>query len=77
MEIIIQPDRSQASQIAARIVARLVREKPHAVLGLASAGAIPAVVSAAVHNGGTIGVLTYAALAAGAAEPLNAIEDQG
>lgn len=34
MEIIIQPDGQQASQIAARIVARLVREKPHAVLGL-------------------------------------------
>lgn len=36
MEIIIQPDSQQASQIAARIVARLVREKPHAVLGLAT-----------------------------------------
>jgi glucosamine-6-phosphate deaminase len=36
MEIIIQPDSQHASQIAARIVARLVREKPHAVLGLAT-----------------------------------------
>ncbi len=36
MEIIIQPDGQQASQVAARIVARLVREKPHAVLGFAT-----------------------------------------
>lgn len=36
MEIIIQPDSQQASQIAARIIARLVREKPHAVLGFAT-----------------------------------------
>ena len=36
MEIIIQPDSQQASQVAARIVARLIREKPHAVLGLAT-----------------------------------------
>jgi glucosamine-6-phosphate deaminase len=36
MEIIIQPDSQQASQMAARIVARLVREKPHAVLGFAT-----------------------------------------
>jgi len=36
MEIIIQPDSHQASQIAARIVARIVREKPHAVLGFAT-----------------------------------------
>jgi glucosamine-6-phosphate deaminase len=36
MEIVIQPDSQQASQIAARIVARLVREKPHAVIGLAT-----------------------------------------
>jgi glucosamine-6-phosphate deaminase len=36
MEIIIQPDSQQASRIAARIVARLVQEKPHAVLGLAT-----------------------------------------
>lgn len=36
MEIIIQPDSQQASLIAARIVARTVREKPHAVLGLAT-----------------------------------------
>jgi len=36
MEIIIQPDNPQASTIAARIVARLVREKPHATLGFAT-----------------------------------------
>ncbi|MEN6310718.1 MAG: glucosamine-6-phosphate deaminase [Acidobacteriota bacterium] len=36
MEIIIQPDSQQASQLAARIVARLVRSKPHAVLGFAT-----------------------------------------
>jgi len=36
MEIIILPDSQQASQIAARIVARTVREKPHAVLGFAT-----------------------------------------
>lgn len=36
MEIIIQPDSQQASQVAARIVAHLVRGKPHAVIGLAT-----------------------------------------
>ena len=36
MEIIIQPDSRQASQVASRIVARVVREKPHAVLGFAT-----------------------------------------
>ncbi len=36
MEIIIQPDSQQASQVAARIVAKLIRSKPHAVLGLAT-----------------------------------------
>jgi glucosamine-6-phosphate deaminase len=36
MEIIIQPTAEQASVIAARIIARLVREKPDAVLGLAT-----------------------------------------
>ena len=36
MEIIIQPNSQQASELAARIVARTVREKPHAVLGLAT-----------------------------------------
>jgi glucosamine-6-phosphate deaminase len=36
MEIIILPDSQQASELAARIVARTVREKPHAVLGLAT-----------------------------------------
>ncbi len=36
MEVIIQPDGESASLVAARIVARLVREKPNAVLGLAT-----------------------------------------
>lgn len=36
MEIIIQPDSQQASQVAARIVGRLVKEKPHAVIGFAT-----------------------------------------
>jgi glucosamine-6-phosphate deaminase len=36
MEIIIQRDAAAASNLAARIVARLVREKPAAVLGLAA-----------------------------------------
>jgi glucosamine-6-phosphate deaminase len=36
MEIIIQPDSQQASLVAARIVSRLVKEKPHAVLGFAT-----------------------------------------
>jgi glucosamine-6-phosphate deaminase len=36
MEIIIRPDSEQASQLAARIVAKTVREKPHAVLGFAT-----------------------------------------
>jgi glucosamine-6-phosphate deaminase len=36
MEIIIQPDSMHASQVAARIVGRLVKEKPHAVLGFAT-----------------------------------------
>jgi glucosamine-6-phosphate deaminase len=40
MEIIIQPGADDASLIAARHVARLVREKPDAVLGLAT-GATP------------------------------------
>jgi glucosamine-6-phosphate deaminase len=40
MEIIVQPSAEAASQIAARHVARLVRDKPHAVLGLAT-GATP------------------------------------
>ena len=38
MEIIIQPTPEDASIIAARHVARLVREKPDAVLGLATGG---------------------------------------
>jgi len=36
MEIIIQPNAEEASMIAARHVARLVRDKPNAVLGLAT-----------------------------------------
>ena len=36
MEIIIQPDVQAATDIAARIVGRLLREKPKAVLGLAT-----------------------------------------
>ncbi|MDG1357660.1 MAG: glucosamine-6-phosphate deaminase [Akkermansiaceae bacterium] len=36
MEIIIQPSKQAASITAARVVARLVREKPRAVLGLAT-----------------------------------------
>jgi glucosamine-6-phosphate deaminase len=36
MEIIIQPDAALASRLAARIVARAVREKPAAVLGFAT-----------------------------------------
>jgi glucosamine-6-phosphate deaminase len=38
MEIVIQPDSAAATQIAARLIARLVREKPDAVLGLATGG---------------------------------------
>jgi glucosamine-6-phosphate deaminase len=38
MEIIIQPTPEAASVIAARIIARLIREKPDAVLGLATGG---------------------------------------
>jgi glucosamine-6-phosphate deaminase len=36
MEIIIRPDRLAASRLAARLIACLVREKPHAVLGFAT-----------------------------------------
>ncbi len=36
MEIIIQPNPAAASLVAARVIARLVREKPRAVLGLAT-----------------------------------------
>ncbi|HEU5072333.1 MAG TPA: glucosamine-6-phosphate deaminase [Verrucomicrobiae bacterium] len=36
MEIIIQPDPDATTQVAARIIARLLREKPDAVLGLAT-----------------------------------------
>jgi len=36
MEIIIQPTAEAATNVAARIIARLLREKPNAVLGLAT-----------------------------------------
>jgi glucosamine-6-phosphate deaminase len=36
MEIIIQPDVPAASRIGARLIARLIRQKPDAVLGLAT-----------------------------------------
>ena len=36
MEIIIQPTAEAATSVAARIIARLLREKPNAVLGLAT-----------------------------------------
>jgi glucosamine-6-phosphate deaminase len=38
VEIIIQPDPAAAAEIAARLIARLIREKPGAVLGLATGG---------------------------------------
>ncbi len=38
MEIIIQPTAGEAAGIAARIIARLLRKKPDAVLGLATGG---------------------------------------
>ncbi len=40
MEVIIQPDPETSSRLAGHIVARLIRQKPHAVLGLAT-GATP------------------------------------
>lgn len=36
MEVIIQPDADAASEVAARLVARQLREKPNSVLGLAT-----------------------------------------
>ncbi|MGC1461890.1 MAG: glucosamine-6-phosphate deaminase [Terracidiphilus sp.] len=36
MEIIIQPTPAAATSVAARVIARLLQEKPHAVLGLAT-----------------------------------------
>lgn len=36
MEVIVQPDRKSATEIAARIIARLLADKPDAVLGLAT-----------------------------------------
>lgn len=36
MEIVIQPTQERAAGVAARIIARLLREKPNAVLGLAT-----------------------------------------
>ena len=38
MEVIIQPDSGKGSEIAARLIARQVREKPRSVLGLATGG---------------------------------------
>jgi glucosamine-6-phosphate deaminase len=38
MEIIIQPTAEAATKIAARLMARIIREKPAAVLGLATGG---------------------------------------
>ncbi len=38
MEVIIQPTSNQAAEVAARYVARLIRKKPAAVLGLATGG---------------------------------------
>ena len=38
MEIIIQPAPAAATTIAARMLARLIREKPAGVLGLATGG---------------------------------------
>jgi glucosamine-6-phosphate deaminase len=38
MEIIIKPDAAEASNAAARVVARLIHEKPNAVIGLATGG---------------------------------------
>lgn len=36
MEIIIQPTQQAATEVAARIIARLLHDKPNAVLGLAT-----------------------------------------
>ncbi len=36
MEIIIQPSAQDASNVAASIIAKLIQEKPNAVLGLAT-----------------------------------------
>ena len=36
MEIIIQPDQSAAIRVAAQVIARVLKEKPNAVLGLAT-----------------------------------------
>jgi glucosamine-6-phosphate deaminase len=36
MEIIIQPSKAAATDVAARLIAKLLREKPNAVLGLAT-----------------------------------------
>lgn len=48
-----------------------------ALLGLAGAGLIPAVASAAVHNGSTIAVLAYAALRGSGAPPEQPCSEQG
>jgi heavy metal translocating P-type ATPase len=47
------------------------------LLGLAGGGYIPVVVSAAVHNSGTIGVLAYAAMQGSAALPSNTVSEKG
>ncbi len=40
MEIVIQPDSREASKLAARIIARAVREKPRTVLGFATGNTV-------------------------------------
>jgi glucosamine-6-phosphate deaminase len=42
MEIVIQPTAEAATQIAARLMGKLIREKPAAVLGLATGGTMEA-----------------------------------
>ena len=49
MEIIIQPTAETATQIAARMLARLIREKPASVLGLATGGTMEALYSELVQ----------------------------
>jgi glucosamine-6-phosphate deaminase len=36
MDVVIRPDRDEAAELTARIIARRLREKPHLVLGLAT-----------------------------------------
>lgn len=49
MEVIIQPSALEASRLAAQIIARLVRRKPHAVLGLATGATPKATYAELVH----------------------------